>query len=130
MECTVKPSPGPRPPPGASKVCPIWNYSQKVLGEHKAWKCMDHKQLIRMGAKISNTYAACMEHHCLHLFIAFTAYLENIIDDRDVVNAYAHAPAEGPPIYIIIDDIFQALYNERFDILLRLGTRVRVFKAM
>jgi hypothetical protein len=50
-----------------------------------------------------------MSHH-------HTAYLGNIIEDRDVVNACAHAPAEGSPIYIIVDDVFQAWYQDRFKI--------------
>jgi hypothetical protein len=39
-------------------VCPIWNYSQKTKGVHKARNCMDGKQLVRIGVKFSNMYAA------------------------------------------------------------------------
>jgi hypothetical protein len=89
---------------------------------------MDDKQLVWMGAKISNTYAACMGEHCLHLFIALAAYLGDVTDDDDAMNAYA--PAEGPSTYIAVDEVFQAWYSERFDILLPLGTCVRVCKAV
>jgi hypothetical protein len=95
-------------PSDAKVVRPIWNYTQKGSGEHKARKCMDGKQLVRMGATIGNTYAACMEQHCLRLFIALSAYLGNLIQDGDVVNAYAHAPAQGTSIYISVDEVFQA----------------------
>jgi hypothetical protein len=80
-------------PPDAKIVRPVWNYTQKGSGEHKARNCTDGKQLVRMGAKIGNTYDACMEQHCLRLFVALTAYLGNIIEYGDVVNAYAHAEA-------------------------------------
>jgi hypothetical protein len=48
-------------PPDAKIMRPIWNYTQKGTGEHKARNFMDDKQLVRMGSKIGNTYAACME---------------------------------------------------------------------
>jgi hypothetical protein len=38
-------------PPDAKVVRPIWNYSQKGSGLHKARKCMNGKQLVRMGVK-------------------------------------------------------------------------------
>jgi hypothetical protein len=117
-------------PSNANIVHPIWNYSQKGQGEYKARKCMDGKQLVRMGAKIGNTYAACVEQHCLRLFVAFTAYLGNVIEDCDVVNAYVHVPTEGSPIYIVVDEVFQAWYQDRFKIMLSLGTCVRICKAV
>jgi hypothetical protein len=54
---------------------------------------MDGKQLVRMRAKIGNTYAVCMEQHCIFLVVALTSYLGNIIQDGDIVNDYDHAPA-------------------------------------
>jgi hypothetical protein len=92
-------------PPDAKGVRPIWNYSQKKSGIHKARKCMNGKQLVRMGVKFSNTYAACMEQHCLRLFVALSAYLGCIIEDGDVVNAYAHASEEGTLIYIAVNEV-------------------------
>jgi hypothetical protein len=95
-------------PSTAKNVRPIWNYSQKGNGVHKARKCMDGKQLVRMGVKFTNTYASCMEQHCLRLFMAIAAYMGHIIEDGDVVNAYAHAAAEGTQIYIAEDAVFQS----------------------
>jgi hypothetical protein len=83
-----------------------------------------------MGAKIGNTYAACMEQHCLWLFVALTAYLGNIIEDGDVINAYAHAEPEGTPIYIVVDDVFKTWFQDRFQKHIPLGSCVRVCKAM
>jgi hypothetical protein len=91
---------------------------------------MDGKQLVRMGATIGNTYAACMEQHCLRLCIALSAYLGNFIQDGDVVNAYAHAPAQGSRIYISVDEVFQAWYLQRFTKMLPLGTCIPIMKAM
>jgi hypothetical protein len=91
---------------------------------------MDGKQLVRMVATIGNTYAACMEQHCLRLFIALSAYLGNLIQDGDVVNAYAHALAQGTRIYISVDDVFQAWYLQRFTTMLPLGTCIPIMKAM
>jgi hypothetical protein len=117
-------------PPDAKIVRPIWNYTQKGSGEHKARNCMDGKQLVSMGAKIVNTYAACMEQHCLRLFVALTAYLVNNIEDGDVVNAYAHAEAECTPIYIVVDDVFKIWFHNRFKKHIPLGSCARVCKAM
>jgi hypothetical protein len=48
--------------PSTSRIVrPIWNYNQKGNGIHRARKCMDGKQLVRMGVKFPNIYAACME---------------------------------------------------------------------
>jgi hypothetical protein len=91
---------------------------------------MDGKQLVRMGTKIGNTYAACMEQHILSLFVAITSYLGNLIDDGDVVNAYAHAPSQGITIYIAVDEVFQAWYLAHLNIDLSLGTCVPLLKAM
>jgi hypothetical protein len=117
-------------PPDAKIIRPIWNYTQKGSGEHKARNCMDGKQLVRMGAKIGNTYAACMEQPCLRLLVALMVYLGNIIEDGDVVNTYAHAEAEGTPIYIVVDDVFKAWFQDRFYTAIYLGSCVQVCKAM
>jgi hypothetical protein len=82
-------------PHDAKVVRPIWNYSQKGSGLHKARKYMNGKQFVRMGVKFSNTYAVCMEQHCLRLFCALDACLGCLICDVYVVNAYAHEKAEG-----------------------------------
>jgi hypothetical protein len=96
-------------PSTARVVRQIWNYSQKGNGVHKARKCMDGKQLVRMGVKFTNTYAACMDQHCLSLFMVIAAYMGHIIEDGDIVNAYAHAAAEGTHIYIAADAVFLVL---------------------
>jgi hypothetical protein len=83
-----------------------------------------------MGAKTGNTYAACMEQHCLRLFVALTAYLGNIIKDGDVVNAYAYAESEGTPIYIFVDDVFKAWFQDRFQTDIPLRSCVRVCKVI
>jgi hypothetical protein len=100
-------------PEDAKLICHIWNYSQKGSGEHKARKYMDDNQLVHMGVKISNTYATCMEQHSPHLSVAGIKYLGNIIQDGDVLNAYAHALAQGTIIYIFIGKVFQVRYSKR-----------------
>jgi hypothetical protein len=117
-------------PPDAKVVRTIWNCSQKGSRLHKARKCMNGKQLVRMGVKFSNTYAACMEQHCLRLFCALAAYLGSIICDGDVVNAYAHADAEGTQIYIAVDDVFQSWYNARYGSNVSLGDCIPLHKGM
>jgi hypothetical protein len=108
-------------PADSNVVRPIWNYSQKAQGEHKAQKFMDGK---------GNTYAVCMEQHILRLFVAITAYLGNLIGDSDVLNAYAHAPSQGITIYIAVDNVFQAWYLAHLKIEPPLGTCVPFLKAM
>jgi hypothetical protein len=117
-------------PSNAKVVRPIWNYSQKGSGVHKARKCMNGKQLVRMGVKFSNTYASCMEQHCLRLFVAISAYLGSVISDGDVVNAYAHASAEGTSIYIAVDDVYKSWYNARYGPTISLGDCVPLHKGM
>jgi hypothetical protein len=117
-------------PPGAKVVRPIWNYSQKGSGLHKAQKCMNGKQLVCMGVKFLNTYAACMEQHCLRLFCALAAYLSSLICDGDVVSAYAHADAEGTQIYIAVGDVFQSWYNVRYGSNVSLGDCIPLHKGM
>jgi hypothetical protein len=117
--------------PSTSKIVrPIWNYSQKGNGVHKARKYMDGKQLVRMGVKFSNTYAACMEQHCLRLFMAIAAYMGHIIEDGDVVNAYAHAAAEGTQIYIAADTVFQSWHNARYGSHIAEGDCIPLHKGM
>jgi hypothetical protein len=82
---------------------------------------MNGKQLVRMGHTFEHTYAACMEQHCFRLFIAFAAQLGFLIEDGNVVNAYAHADAEGPTIYLSVDDVFQSWYLERYHLEHTLG---------
>jgi hypothetical protein len=48
-------------PSSARVVRPIWQYSQKGNGTFKACKCMNGKQLTRMGLTFEHTYDACME---------------------------------------------------------------------
>jgi hypothetical protein len=55
-----------------------------------------------------------MEQHCIRLFVALSAYLGCIIEDGDVVNAYAHATEEGTLIYIAVDEVFHSWYNARY----------------
>jgi hypothetical protein len=46
------------------------------------------------------------------------------------VNAYAHADAEGPTIYLILVDVFQTCYKDCHGIELTLGSCVPLLKAM
>jgi hypothetical protein len=108
----------------------IWNYSQQGCGTFKARECMNGKQLFRMGHTFEHTYAACMEHHCFRLFIAFAAQLGFLIEDGDVVNEYAHTDAEGPTIYLSVEDVYQSWYLERFQVDLPIGSCVPLLKAM
>jgi hypothetical protein len=117
-------------PSSARVVRPIWQYSQKGNGIFKARKCMNGKQLTRMGLTFEHTYAACMEQHCLCMFVAIAAILGFLIEDGNVVNAYAHADAEGPTIYLVVDDVFQSWYQARFSITLPSGSCVPLLKAM
>jgi hypothetical protein len=117
-------------PPSARVVRPIWQYSQKGNGTFKARKCMNGKQLTRMGLTFEHTYAVCMEQHCLHMFVALAAILGFLIEDGDVVNAYAHADAEGPAIFLITDEVFQSWYKDRLGIDLPRGTCVPLLKAI
>jgi hypothetical protein len=91
---------------------------------------MDGKQLVRMGVKFSNTYAVCMEQHFLRLFMAIAAYMGHIIEDGDVVNAYAHAAAEGTQIYIAADAVFQSWHNARYGTQIDVGDCIPLHKGM
>jgi hypothetical protein len=64
------------------------------------------------------------------MFVALTAILGFLIEDGDAVNAYAHANAEGPTIFLVADDVFQSWYKDSLDIDLPLGTCVPIIKAM
>jgi hypothetical protein len=91
---------------------------------------MNGKQLVRMGHTFEHTYADCMEQHCFWLIIALAAQLGFLIEEGDVVNAYAHADAEGPTIYLSVDDVYQTWYLERFQVDLSIGYCIPLFKAM
>jgi hypothetical protein len=117
-------------PSTAKIVRPIWNYSQKGNGGHKALTCMDGKQLVRMGVKFTNTYAACMEQHCIRLFMAIAAYIGHIIEYGDVVNVHAHAAAEGTQIYIAADAIFQSWHNARYGSQINEGNCIPLHKGI
>jgi hypothetical protein len=71
-----------------------------------------------------------MEHHCFRLFVAFAAQLGFLIKDGDVINAYPHADAEGPTIYLSVDDVYHAWYLERFQVELPFGSCVPLLMAM
>jgi hypothetical protein len=68
---------------------------------------MNGKQLVRMGLTFENIYAVCMDQRCLWLFVALSANLGFLVEDGYIVNAYAYAAAEGPTIFLIVDDVFQ-----------------------
>jgi hypothetical protein len=99
-------------PSTEKNVDPIWNYSHKG-NITQSRKCMDGKQLVRITVKFSSMYASCMEKHCLRLFMANAANMGHIIEDGDVINDYAHATAEGMPIYIVVDKVFKSWHNAR-----------------
>jgi hypothetical protein len=46
--------------------------------------------------------------------MAIDAYMVHIIEDGDVVKAYAHAAGEGTQIYIAADAVFQSWHNARY----------------
>jgi hypothetical protein len=95
----------PNVPHDAKIVDPIWTYSQKGSSIHKAIKCVNGKQLIQMGVKFGNTYAACTEKDCLRLFVMLLTFLGNVIEDGTVVSARIHANAETQ-IFIMVDDVY------------------------
>jgi hypothetical protein len=111
-------------------VHPIWQYSQKGNGTFKARKCMNGKHLVCTGIIFEHIYAACMEHHCLRMSVAISANLGFLIEDGDVVNAYAHADAERPIIFLIVDEVFHSGYKARLFIYLSLGSCAPPLKAM
>jgi hypothetical protein len=115
-------------PPSAKIVGPIWNYSQKGDGTFNAQTCTNGKQLVRLGLTFKNMYAACMEQHCLYLFVALSACF--FIVDGDVINAYAHAAIEGPNIFLIVYYVFQVWCTARLSVDLSLGSCVPLLKAM
>jgi hypothetical protein len=117
-------------PSSARVIRPIWQYSQKSNGTFKARKYVNGKQLTRMGLTFEHTYAACMEHHCLRMSVAIAAILGFLIEDGDAVNAYAHTNAEGPTIYLVVDEVFQSWYQACFSVTLPLGYCVPLLKAM
>ena len=117
-------------PKMAKVVRLIWNYTQKSDGTHKARDCLNGKQLARMGAKFEHTYAACMEQHCLWLLCGLCAYMALIMLDGDVVNAYAHSDAEGEPIYIVVDEVYQEWYYLKYKIKLNIGDCVPILKGL
>jgi hypothetical protein len=117
-------------PSSARIVRLIWQYSQKGNCIFKTRKCMNGKQLTRMGLTFEHTYSACMEPHCLRMVVAIAAIFGFLIEDGDVVNAYAHADAEGPTIYLVVEDVFQSWYQARFRVTLPLGSCVPLLKAM
>jgi hypothetical protein len=83
-----------------------------------------------MGVKFSNTYAACMEQNCIRLFMAISAYLGHIIEDGDVVNAYAHATAECSQIYIAVYAVLKSWHNARYGTLIKEGNCIPLQKGM
>ena len=117
-------------PKKAKIVHLIWNYTQKADGTKKTHDCMNGKQLKRQGMTMGHTYAACMEQHNLKLITALSAVEGNILLDADVVNAYSHTDAQGIPIYIIVDDIFQEWYLKHHGVKLALGDCVPILKAL
>jgi hypothetical protein len=117
-------------PSTAKIIRPIWNYSQKGNDVHKARKCMDGKQLVRMGVNFTNTYTSCMGKNCIHLCMAIAAYMGHIIEVSDVVNAYAHAAAKGTQIYIAADAVFQSWHNARYGSQINEGDCIPLHKRM
>ena len=101
------PCPRYRVPKTAKCVRLIWNYTQKADGTKKTRDCMNGKELKRQGVTIGHTYAACMEQHNLKLMTSLSAVNGNLLLLADAINAYSHTDAQGTPIYIIVDEIFQ-----------------------
>jgi hypothetical protein len=67
-----------------------------------------------MGMQFQHTYAACIEQHCLHLFVALAAYTGILVINGEVVYVYAHADACGSTIYVVVDEVFQEWYTSRY----------------
>jgi hypothetical protein len=66
----------------------------------------------------------------MRLSVAFTAHMGVLIEDGDVVNAYAHAKAKCTIIYLIVNDVYQFWYSERHVHDIPLGSGVLLLKAM
>jgi hypothetical protein len=88
------------------------------------------KALVHMEHNFDHTYTACMEQHCLWLFVDFAAQLVFLIEDGDVANAYAQADAEVPNMYLSVDYVYQARYSECHGRHLPLGSCVPLLKAI
>jgi hypothetical protein len=108
------PNPHADVPVDAKVVRPIWTYGQKGGGIFKAHGCINGNQLVRLGMQFEHTYAACIEQHCLRLFMALAAYTGILVIDGNVVNAYAHTDARGSTMYFLVDDVFQEWYRSHY----------------
>ena len=91
---------------------------------------MNDKELKHQGITIGHTYEDCMEQHNLKLMTALYTVEGNLLLLADAINAYSHTDAQGTPIYIIVDEIFQEWYLLRFNIKLNIGDCVPILKAL
>jgi hypothetical protein len=71
-----------------------------------------------------------MEQRCLHLFMAIAAYIGHIVEDGNVVNAYAHAAVEGTHIYIAVYTVFKSWHNARYGSHIDEGDCIPLHKGM
>jgi hypothetical protein len=62
--------------------------------------------------------------------MTIAAYMAHIIEDGDVVNAYAHAAAEGTHIYIAADAVFQSWHDARYGSQIDEGDCIALHKGM
>jgi hypothetical protein len=53
-----------------------------------------------------------------------------LIQDGNIVNAYTHADAEEPTIFLIVDDVFQAWYTVHLGVDPALGYCAPLLKAI
>jgi hypothetical protein len=109
-------------PHDAKVVHPIWTYGQKGDGTFNARGCINGKQLVRMGMQFQHAYAACIEHHCLRLFVALAAYTGLLVINGDV-------DARGSTVYFMVDEVFQEWYTSRYLKDIVLGACVPLYKA-
>lgn len=56
---------------------------------------MNGKQLVTKGVQFVNTYSACIEKSCIHLYFALCALLSYTIHTGGIINIYAHADWQG-----------------------------------
>ena len=109
----------------------VWSYRIKLHTQRKKARYTGNGNPIKPKSKLDfKTYSACASHTGIRMTVAIAAIENRKLQAMDAVNAYAQSGPLSKPCFIIVCEVFQDWYYERYHIELEVGMLVELLSSI
>ena len=109
----------------------VWSYRIKLHTQRKKARYTGNGKQIKPKSKLEfKTYTSCASHTGIRAAVAIAAIENRYLRAMDAINAYAQSGPLSKPCFIIVCEVFQEWYLDRFGIKLEVGMLVELLSSI